>query len=336
MNLHVPAPLAPHAPPHVLLVEDDLDQALLLRRWLETERMSVTHAGSSREGRALAARRGIDLVLTDLCLGDASGLDVVRASKEHAPGRPALVMTAHGDVQAAVGALRERADDFLGKPLVRAQVVARVRELVDAARATQRKVVVAIGAHPDDVEIGVGGTLAWHRAQGHLVVVVTCTRGAHGGKAGARGAESEAAARLLEAGLVLGDLADTQVTDGLETIALLEAPIKTFGADIVYTHSVHDVHQDHRAVHRATLVAARGVPEVYCYQSPSTTPEFVPSRFVDIEDHLGAKQALIACYGSQTAIRPYLAPSLIEATARYWGRFAGYRAVEPLEVVRTK
>jgi hypothetical protein len=62
--------------------------------------------------------------------------------------------------------------------------------------------------------------------------------------------------------------------------------------------------------------------------------DFRPTRFVDIERHLERKIEILKLYHSQARIRLYLADDLIRATARYWGRFAGHRIVEPLEVVR--
>ena len=105
---------------------------------------------------------------------------------------------------------------------------------------------------------------------------------------------------------------------------------------IVYTHTESDLHQDHRNVHRATLVAARLVPSVYCYESPSATVEFEPVRFVDIGEQLEAKLEAIGAYASQTEQRYYLDEELIRATARYWGRYGHSRFCEPLEVVRDR
>jgi len=90
-----------------------------------------------------------------------------------------------------------------------------------------------------------------------------------------------------------------------------------------------------RAVHRASVVAARGVPRVLCYQSPSATIDFRPSTFIPAEAGLDAKLHAIAAFGSQTAIRDYLEPEALTATARYWGRFARIRYAEPFEVVRS-
>ena len=104
----------------------------------------------------------------------------------------------------------------------------------------------------------------------------------------------------------------------------------------VYTHSLEDTHQDHRAVHAATLVAARGVPNVYCYQSPSSTTEFKPHRFVDITHYIDKKIDLIGAYKSQVDRMESIQPDVILSTARYWGRFAGYVLAEPLRIVRQR
>jgi LmbE family N-acetylglucosaminyl deacetylase len=102
----------------------------------------------------------------------------------------------------------------------------------------------------------------------------------------------------------------------------------------IYTHSLHDVHQDHRNTHRAVMVAARGVGRVYCYQSPSATVDFRPSRFVAIDEHIERKLTAIGAFGSQVEIRAYLEPDLISSTARYWSRFGDGRYAEAFEVIR--
>jgi LmbE family N-acetylglucosaminyl deacetylase len=103
---------------------------------------------------------------------------------------------------------------------------------------------------------------------------------------------------------------------------------------VVYTHSAHDHHQDHRAVHEATLVATRAVEMVGCFQSPSSTVDFRPSRFVSIDGFTEKKLELLECFASQLGIRPYLEPDFVLASARYWGRYGGGTSVEPLEIIR--
>ena len=134
----------------------------------------------------------------------------------------------------------------------------------------------------------------------------------------------------------MANLRDTHITDGAETISIIEAAIRDLHPTHVYTHSLEDTHQDHRAVHAASLVAARGVPNVYCYQTPSSTVEFKPHRFVDITHHIEQKIALIGAYKSQVDRMESIQPDVIVSTARYWGRFAGYVLAEPLRIVRQR
>jgi LmbE family N-acetylglucosaminyl deacetylase len=196
------------------------------------------------------------------------------------------------------------------------------------------EIVLAIGAHPDDVEIGVGGSLLAHRAAGHAVNVLTLSKGARGGETEIRESEARAAAAMLGVRLFLEDLEDTKIPDGHPTVELIEHVIQVVRPTTIYTHSSNDTHQDHRAVHRATLVAARSVGRVACYQSPSATIDFRPNRFVPIDLHLGHKQAAIAAYESQTEKCAYLSPDVISTTTRYWARFAKCEHAEALEVVR--
>jgi LmbE family N-acetylglucosaminyl deacetylase len=105
---------------------------------------------------------------------------------------------------------------------------------------------------------------------------------------------------------------------------------------IVYTHSIHDVHQDHRNTHRAAMVAARRVGRVYCFQSPSATVDYRPTHFVTIDDHIGRKLKAIDTFGSQVGVRDYLEPELIASTARYWSRYCGGSHAEPFEVIRDR
>jgi LmbE family N-acetylglucosaminyl deacetylase len=162
------------------------------------------------------------------------------------------------------------------------------------------------------------------------------SRGAVGGDAVDRAREAERAADLLGATLFLHDLEDTHISESNPTVGLIEAAIAEFRPSIVYTHSLNDLHQDHRSVHRATMVAARRVPTVCCYESPSGTVDFRPTRFVSIEPYLESKLEVIEAYKSQVSIRTYLDPDLTRATGRYWGRFGGNKCSEPLEVVRDR
>jgi len=324
----------------VLVVDDDPDIVQLVKTLLE-RRAGCTVRTAPDGAAALAALEDFDadVVVADIEMPGMSGIEMLEAIRGRKPWLPVVIMTAHVSVDYAVGALRSQADEFLTKPLDTAQVVAVVERLVVAGRArreeTRRKqVVLAVGAHPDDVEIGVGGILAGHRAAGDDIVVLTLTRGSRGGDADRRQHESLAAAELLGARLFLKDLVDTEVDGGGPTVRLIEEVVREVAPTIVYTHTRHDRHQDHRAANEATVVATRGVPTVACFQSPSSTIDFHPNRFVSIDRFIDAKLELLDCFGSQVESRHYLDHEFVTTTARYWSRFGDGKYVEPLEILR--
>ncbi|MFY9890175.1 MAG: PIG-L family deacetylase [Streptosporangiaceae bacterium] len=324
-------------PAKILLVEDDPDTGRYIVDVLTRRAgLEVRHANSPAEALSLTGRgHRFDLVISDIEMPGMSGIELLGRIRETAPGVPVMIITAHATVGNAVGAVRGKADEFLQKPLRPDDLIGAVSGLLERSRASRER-VLAVGAHPDDVEIGTAGTLLAHRAAGHEVSILTMCRGARGGVEGARAGESEQAARLLGAALYLEDLEDTRISEGDPTISAISAVIETVTPTIVYTHSPHDVHQDHRNTHRAVMVAARTIGSVYCFQSPSATVDFRPARFVDVDAYLPGKLAAIGAFASQTAIRGYLEPDLIEATARYWSRFGEGRYAEAFEVIRDR
>jgi LmbE family N-acetylglucosaminyl deacetylase/CheY-like chemotaxis protein len=278
-----------------------------------------------------------DLVLTDVEMPGMTGLELLQALRRAAPDLPVVVITGHATLDYAVSALRDHADEFLQKSMPKDILLGTISAVVAksrAARLASRQAVLAIGAHPDDVEIGAAGALLVHRSMGHEVSILTLSHGARGGSQDTRAGESDLAARSLGATLFLDDLRDTRISEGDPTIGAISEVVDSVRPTVIYTHSPHDVHQDHRNTHRAAMVAVRGVGRVYCFQSPSATVDFRPTRFVTIDDQIEGKLQAINAFVSQVEIRRYLEPDLIESTARYWSRFGDGRYAEAFEVIR--
>ncbi|WP_239145471.1 PIG-L deacetylase family protein [Actinoplanes couchii] len=188
--------------------------------------------------------------------------------------------------------------------------------------------VLAVGAHPDDIELGCGGTLAAHRAAGDSVTMLVVTGGQNGpGDIDGRRREAEAAARSLDCLLIWGSLRDCEVAPDLATIALIERAMADVGADVVYVHAPDDSHQDHRAVAAATVSAARHSLRVLHYRSPSTT-RFEPTVFVDISAHLARKIDALSCHRSQVENSAMVDPEVVAASARHFGAQARVRYAE--------
>ena len=324
----------------ILLVDDDPALGGYLTRVLRTRGgFDVTHELDSAGALRRIETEQWELLITDIEMPGMTGLELLERVRQLAPDLPVAVLTGNPTMDYAVSALRSSAAEFLQKPIGPEDLVAKATELIEAgrvARAAGRETVLAIGAHPDDVEIGAAGTLLAHKAAGHSVAILTLSRGAHGGDHVQRARESQEAADVIGARLFLDDLQDTCIPEGNPTIGVIDQVIAEVQPTIVYTHSVHDVHQDHRNTHRATTVAARRVGRVYCFQSPSATIDYRPTHFVTIDDHIGGKLRAIDMFGSQTGVRDYLEPGLITSTARYWSRYCGGSHAEPFEVIRDR
>ncbi len=199
--------------------------------------------------------------------------------------------------------------------------------------------VLAIGAHPDDVELGCGATLLAHAAAGDTVTMLVMTGGENGPgdpeQVGGRALEQEAAARSLGARLVWGGLHDCLLTADAATVALVERVLEETGADVVYVHAPDDSHQDHRAVASATQGAARRLSRVLHYQSPSTL-SFTPTVYVDVTAHLTGKLHALGAHASQVELSAMVEPDAVVASARHWGAQAriGYaEAFAPTRMV---
>lgn len=129
--------------PHVLVVDDDHEIRKLLARYLVAQGFRTTVAASGREMEERLAVNRFDLVVLDLMLPDASGLDLCRSLR----GRsrvPIILLTAlKEDVDRIIG-LEIGADDYLGKPFNPRELVARIRAVL--RRATERDEPAVAGA----------------------------------------------------------------------------------------------------------------------------------------------------------------------------------------------
>lgn len=103
--------------PKVLFVEDDASLRLTQSLYLEQEGFAVVPASSRLEARRALRENSFDAVVTDLRLGDASGLDVLADVQSLRPDAETVVITGYGSVETAVEAMKRGAYDYLTKPV---------------------------------------------------------------------------------------------------------------------------------------------------------------------------------------------------------------------------
>lgn len=317
---------------HILIVEDDVPTARFLVKALERVGYTAASVGDAVAAERHLEEADVDAVVIDIGLPGPSGFDLVREMKAARPTLPIALMTADASMDVAIRALRSEVDDFLAKPIEPQALVQQVDRLVARGRAAEAGVerVLAIGAHPDDVAVAVGGTLLRHHFMGDEVAVLTLTHGDRSDSP-ARADEVARAADVLGAQLFLYDLTPGEIAEGDPSVSLIEGVVADLSPTVVYTHTVNDHDRDHRSTHRATLAAARRVPAIYCYEGPSATVDFRPGRFVTVDPFVEAKIEACHAYASSAA-GDHLDPDLIRSTGRYWGRFGDSRYCEPLEV----
>jgi len=174
--------------------------------------------------------------------------------------------------------------------------------------------VLAIGAHPDDVELGCGGTLALLARSGRRVGILHLTRGELGtrGTAAERREEAEAAAAALGATeLAFLDCGDGNLRAGEAEEDALIAILRAFRPDLVLGPTPRDRHPDHGRAHRLVEAAcfysglANRAPEHGLAHRPAAVfsymqhDPFEPSFVVDVTAAWDAKMASLDAYRSQ-------------------------------------
>jgi LmbE family N-acetylglucosaminyl deacetylase len=214
--------------------------------------------------------------------------------------------------------------------------------------------VMAIGAHPDDLEILCAGTLARYAAEGHAVTMCHVARGDRGSYqhtrdeiATIRDLEARAAAALIDADYQALGIADGEIdgSDPGQREAMVEA-IRQARPDIVLAHAPNDYMTDHVQASRLALDASflatlplletasahLAVVPALAYMETVSGNDFVPTEFVDVSDYLETKLAMLAKHQSQlTWLADHDGVDMLEQVrtgARYRGLQCGVAAAE--------
>lgn len=167
--------------------------------------------------------------------------------------------------------------------------------------------IVAIGAHPDDLEIFAYGFLAAAFARGDQLYLAVATDGAAGGRnpgpelAAQRAAEAKAG--LAELGTpTLLDLPDGKLANAPDACERITNFIRGTAPDLVITHAAEDYHPDHRALSSLVSDAVGFIcPILFCDTLMGVG--FTPDYYIDISDHFLAKQEAIMAHHSQDPLR---------------------------------
>ena len=207
--------------------------------------------------------------------------------------------------------------------------------------------IVCVGAHPDDVEIGMGGTVAALARRGADVLIVDLTDGEptpHGTHE-RRMAEAADAARALGCRRLTLELPNRYLFDTVEARTALAEVLRAERPRVLFVPYPEDAHPDHIAASRIaeaarfyakfTRTEMSGEPHyaarVYRYMAVHVRIVREPSFLADISDTLASKLEALGCYRSQfddnAANRGVI--GLVEQNARMWGAHGRVDAAEP-------
>jgi len=184
------------------------------------------------------------------------------------------------------------------------------------------KRILALAPHPDDLEIGCGGTLAEHAARGDEVHIFVATYGDVGGASETRKNEQQTASHILGVHKIhWGEFSDTMLPhQSQELMAKLESVVQEVDPNTVYVNYGEDTHQDHRVLAQVARSVTRYVPNVLYYETPSST-DFEPTAFMGISNVLQLKLQALEAHASQLE-RTHVCLNIVEialATAHFRG-----------------
>jgi len=203
--------------------------------------------------------------------------------------------------------------------------------------------ILAIGAHYDDIELGCGGALAKHVAQGDRVYAYVAT---HSGFSNQDQQlvrsdevalkEGREAMRILGVELICGSFKTLEVEfDDRLNVEILRI-VKNKGIEKVYTHWMGDVHHDHQAVSRSSLHSCRHVPRMLMYRSNwyHSNLEFKGNFYVDISGYLNQKMDSVRAHQSEMDRTHHQWIQFFTNEAQNAGQKIGVEYAEVFEIVK--
>ncbi|MCT9075896.1 response regulator transcription factor [Streptomyces fulvoviolaceus] len=131
--------------PHLALIEDDRDFALMCSSYLERAGFTVTWAMDARAGKSALYEGRVDLAVLDLGLPDGSGLELLRALRSTSR-LPVIVVTGRGAETDRVAGLEIGADDYLVKPFSQRELVARIHAVLRRSQPPEMPTVLQAGS----------------------------------------------------------------------------------------------------------------------------------------------------------------------------------------------
>jgi N-acetylglucosamine malate deacetylase 1 len=170
----------------------------------------------------------------------------------------------------------------------------------------KKQSLLVFGAHPDDIEIGMGGTVAKLTSTGYDVnlIIATLPNFVKIDTKEQRRMEAIMSAKTLGCKQPeFLDLSPDEITFGRKFVTLIDEIIHRYQPEAVFTQWIGDSHQDHQALTRAVISASRDLNNLFMYETtiPGGVTEnaFRPQLYIDISETLDIKRNALDCFDSQ-------------------------------------
>jgi LmbE family N-acetylglucosaminyl deacetylase len=197
--------------------------------------------------------------------------------------------------------------------------------------------ILVFGAHPDDIEIGMGGTITKLAKLGYNIIMVIATL--------PNFTIADKKDERKSSASVLGckppeflDLSPEDIVFGRKMVSLIDSLIKKYKTTTVYTQWIGDSHQDHQILTQSVIAASRDVNNLYMYETTIpgglTEKAFRPQLFVDITHEIENKTKSLKCFKSQNLrCGPFWIDAII-GRSLYRGYQMNTKYAEAFEIVK--
>jgi LmbE family N-acetylglucosaminyl deacetylase/CheY-like chemotaxis protein len=330
----------------ILVVDNDATSRNTAYSILKNNGYTVDAAESGNEAIAKTQQTTYNLMLIAINLPDIPSTRLFTKIQETIPKIRKIVVADPTERQYAASAVKQGADCYIIKPFDEEKLCEIVEKQLEKQRLTSANLdgvnVLFIGAHPDDIELGCGGTLIKHVQNGDNVYALIFTNGEKGmAETQQTDRQQESLKALTLAGIAPSNIYFLQYPDTelwqvrQEVMTNIAKFCEVFQIQLIYTHSNKAQHQDHVTIYDETLRGARKALGIMAYESHgATNPSFSPNLFVDITDVMPKKIAMINCHQSQIAKNSLKVESVIALAQFRSSQSEEFHYAEAFEIIK--
>jgi LmbE family N-acetylglucosaminyl deacetylase/CheY-like chemotaxis protein len=333
----------------ILVIDSDENSRKAAYTILKEKGFDVDTTESGTEAIAKTQQNTYNLMLIADNLPDMAETKLLTRIHETIPKIRKIIITGYPKLQNAISAVNQGADAFLIKPFDKEKMLDTIEEQLEKQQSPFCKQnctganILFIGAHPDDIELGCGGTLIKHVQNGDNAYALIFTNGEKGmAELNEKiDRQQESTQALTLAGVPLSNIYFLQYPDTelwqhrQEVMNAISKFCETFQIQLIYTHSNKAHHQDHVTIFDETMRGAKKTWGIMAYESHgATNPAFSPTLFVDITDVIAKKIAMLNFHQSQISKNSLKIESVVALAQFRSSQSEEFHYAEAFEIIK--